>query len=113
MTAKTLIQVQVCHAYRSEDKLGVQEFYQEMQKSLAMLTLFPGDCCYKDATSSTAATAIVAQIPLIVGPKFLEVYSFVPGPVIVADVTSHATALQQILNMESWEWNELALEVPI
>ncbi len=52
-------------------------------------------------------------MPLVVGPKFLEVYSFVPGPVIVADVTSHATALQQILNMESWEWNELALEVPI
>ena len=55
-------------------------------------------------------------LALSVGPKFLEVYSLVlPGafhdPVIVADITSHATALQQTSNMESREWNELALEV--
>jgi hypothetical protein len=51
-------------------------------------------------------------LALSVGPKFLEVYSLVlPGAVIVADITSHATALQQTSNMESREWNELALEV--
>ncbi len=90
----------------------IQDYYHEIHNSLAMLTIFPGDRYYKDTASSTVATAICAQVPLVVTRKFLEVYTFVlPGAVVVADSTSHAIALQQILDMPSKEWSELALEV--
>ena len=79
---------------------------------MAMLTLFFGDRYYKEVASSTVATAICAQVPLVVAPEFLEVYSFVlPGAVVVADSTSHSNALQKDLQMHSREWTELVLEV--
>ena len=77
-----------------------------------MMTLFPGDRYYRDAASSTVATAICAHVPMLVSRRFLDVYSFIPlGAVVVTDDTSHATAIQQILRMPSKEWVELALQV--
>lgn len=90
----------------------MQAFYKELNKALAILTVFPGDRYYKQAASSTVATAISAGVPLVVNAPFLRVYNFVlPGAVVVANDSSHAIALQQILGMAAQEWEELALEV--
>ena len=51
----------------------VQEYYAEMHRTLAMLTLFPSDRYYTQASSSTVATAISLGLPLAVQPRFLEV----------------------------------------
>ncbi len=57
---------------------------------------------------SAVAFLTACLLALSVGPEFLEVYSSVPRRSHCAhktDVTSHATALQQMLNMESrYRW---------
>ena len=90
----------------------LQDFYSEMHKSLALLTLFPGSRYYRDAASSTVATAICSQVPLIAEPEFAEVYSFIPrGALVISNTTNHAVALQKVLQMQPQDWNELAMQV--
>ena len=49
---------------------------------------------------------------MVVNAEFVHAYSFViPGALVMADDTSHAVALQRMLDMPEQEWSELALEV--
>ena len=90
----------------------LQEFYSEIHKTLGVMLLFPGDRYYTSASSSSIATAISASVPMIVDPKFLEVYNFVlPAAVVVSHASSHAVAMEQVLALTSDEWTEVSNSV--
>ena len=85
----------------------VQEYYASIHSTLGVLLIFPGDRYYTRASSSSIATAVSTGVPLIVEPRFLEVYDFVPaGAVVVAHASTHAVAIEHVLDMTAKEWTE-------
>ena len=85
----------------------VQDYYASIHNTLGVLLIFPGNRYYTQASSSSIATAISTEVPLIVGPEFLEVYTFMPaGGVVVAPAATHAVAIEHLLNMTTKEWTE-------
>ena len=71
------------------------------------MLLFPGDRYYTEASSSSIATAISTGVPLIVDQRFSEVYTFIPqSATVVAVASSHATAMEQILQLTADQWTE-------
>ena len=78
-----------------------------------MMLIWPtGDRYYHAASSSSIATAISTEVPLIVDAQFLQVYTFVPAAaVVVADGASHAAGPQQMLRMSREKQAECSQEV--
>ncbi len=92
--------------------LVLQEYYKQIHKTLGMLLLYPGDRYYLRASSSSVATSISAGVPLLVDPRFLQVYNFMPkGAVMLADPSNHAVGISKMLALTAHEYMELAAMV--
>ena len=92
--------------------VSVQEYYRQIHQTLGVLLLYPGDRYYTRASSSSVATAISAGVPLVVDPRFLQVYDFMPkGAVMLADPTNHAVAIKKMLALTADEYRELVAMV--
>ena len=91
----------------------MQEYYKEIHTSLGLMLIFPeGGQYYVNASSSSIATALITETPMIVDQHFLDVHTFIPAAaVIVSNATSHAKALQHVLSMTADAWNEMSSAV--
>ena len=92
--------------------VSAQDYYRQIHKTLGVLVLYPGDRYYTRASSSSVATAISAGVPLVVEPRFLQVYDFMPqGPDVLAEPANHAVAIKKMLALTADEYLALVTMV--
>ena len=102
----------VAFAHES-DLHSLQEFYGNISaNNLALMTLFDTDRYFKEAASSTIATALSTATPLIVEGGFCNVYTFVhPCSVVEVQDGDYVSAIRAVLQMNPLQWSRTVAEV--